>query len=736
MSTSPEPPGPVKWSDGWKEMEIGFTKLVRILDGYDEPDFTAKEYIQLYTVVYNMCTQKPPDDFSEELYNGYIQLIHDYVPNKVLPSINSKHDVFLLEELEKRWLNHKVMLKWLSRFFQYLERYHIPRNSLRTLKDAGHNCFLEMVYEKIQVQVRNVILSLIDREREGEQIDRSAVKNVLSMFVELEREKGTKPYENDFEAFMLQNTDAYYSRKASKHILVDSCPDYLLMAEECLKNEKDRATHYLHSSSESKLVEKTQDVLLFQHLNQIIEKENSGLHIMLRDDKIEDLSRMYRLFKKIDKGLEPVAAIFKKHVTSAGVALFKEIEDAAKSKKAYVNKVLEFHEKYLSYCNDCFMGDINFHKALKEGFESFFNKDIVGMSCAEMLSTFCDTFLQKGSAVEKLGDDAIEKTIEKVALLLAYLQEKDLFAEFSRKKLARRLLTDRSSNLEHEKHFISKLKQQFGSYFTSKMEGMITDLSLARETQAEFETYIKDNPHVTQGADLSVTVLTTGFWPTYKTVDFNIPPDVFYCIDAFKTYYKCKANSRKLTWIFSLGGCNLIGRFDSKIIELQVSTYQAAALLLFNTTDRFSYQDIATELKLPNDELIRVLHSLSCGKYKILLKQPNSKAISHSDVFEFNSKFTDKMRRIKVPLPHIEEKRKVIEDVDKERKFSIDAALVRIMKSRKVLGHQQLVLECVNILNRMFKPDIKVIKKRIEDLILRDYLARDEENPNSYKYLA
>ncbi|CAN4091493.1 unnamed protein product [Withania somnifera] len=58
------------------------------------------------------------------------------------------------------------------------------------------------------------------------------------------------------------------------------------------------------------------------------------------------------------------------------------------------------------------------------------------------------------------------------------------------------------------------------------------------------------------------------------------------------------------------------------------------------------------------------------------------------------------------------------------------------MKSRKVLPHQQLVLECVEQLSRMFKPDFKAIKKRIEDLITRDYLERDKENPNLFKYLA
>ena len=34
-------------------------------------------------------------------------------------------------------------------------------------------------------------------------------------------------YENDFEAAMLKDTAAYYSRKASNWILEDSCPDYM-----------------------------------------------------------------------------------------------------------------------------------------------------------------------------------------------------------------------------------------------------------------------------------------------------------------------------------------------------------------------------------------------------------------------------------------------------------------------------------------------------------------------------
>jgi cullin 1 len=36
----------------------------------------------------------------------------------------------------------------------------------------------------------------------------------------------------------------------------------------------------------------------------------------------------------------------------------------------------------------------------------------------------------------------------------------------------------------------------------------------------------------------------------------------------------------------------------------------------------------------------------------------------------------------------------------------------------------------------LLQPDFKAIKKRIEDLITRDYLERDKDNANTYRYLA
>lgn len=75
-------------------------------------------------------------------------------------------------------------------------------------------------------------------------------------------------------------------------------------------------------------------------------------------------------------------------------------------------------------------------------------------------------------SLEKLSDEAVEDTLEKVVRLLAYISDKDLFAEFYRKKLARRLLFNTSASDDHERSILARLKQQCGAQFTSKARPM------------------------------------------------------------------------------------------------------------------------------------------------------------------------------------------------------------------------------------------------------------------------
>ncbi|KAJ7542027.1 hypothetical protein O6H91_10G086500 [Diphasiastrum complanatum] len=244
----------IELEQGWTFMQKGITKLINLLEGLPEQQFNSEEYMMLYTTIYNMCTQKPPLDYSQQLYDRYRDSFEVYINSMVLPALREKHDEFMLRELVNRWINHKVMVRWLSRFFNYLDRYFIARRSLPALREVGLQCFRDLVYQEMKYNVKDAVITLIDREREGEQIDRALLKNVLGIFVEIGM-GSMDAYENDFESYALQDTAAYYSRKASSWIEEDSCPDYMLKAEECLRREKERVGHYLHASSEQKLLE-------------------------------------------------------------------------------------------------------------------------------------------------------------------------------------------------------------------------------------------------------------------------------------------------------------------------------------------------------------------------------------------------------------------------------------------------------------------------------------------------
>jgi len=69
------------------------------------------------------------------------------------------------------------------------------------------------------------------------------------------------------------------------------------------------------------------------------------------------------------------------------------------------------------------------------------------------------------------------------------------------------------------------------------------------------------------------------------------------------------------------------------------------------------------------------------------------------------------------------------------RNYQIDGAVVRIMKARKTMKHNDLVAEVITQLSSRFRPQSQDIKRRIEQLIDQAYLERLEDR-GTYKYLA
>lgn len=317
-------------------------------------------------------------------------------------------------------------------------------------------------------------------------------------------------------------------------------------------------------------------------------------------------------------------------------------------------------------------------------------------------------------------DAELDRQLDNGLELFRFLDGKDVFEAFYKKDLARRLLMGRSASSDAERNMLGKLKTESGSSFTHNLEQMFKDQSLAKEEMAAYKTW-REGSGSKDKVDLNVSVLSASAWPTYPDTELALPPDVLKLHDAFEGFYKNKHTGRRLTWKHGLAQCVVKATFDKGTKELLVSGFQAVILELFNQVGRddpLSYEQIAGATNLSGGDLERTLQSLACGKVRVLTKAPKGREINKTDTFTVNNKFTDPKLRVKINQIQLKETKEEVQEtherVAADRQFETQAAIVRIMKSRKTLPHAQLVAEVITQTKSRGAMDPADIKQNIE----------------------
>lgn len=739
--------------------EKGILKLKQFLENINfsnnESLFENTLYIDIYSSCYYLCIQSNVN--CEKIYEKYNETLIEFLNECIKKDFedNITDNYTYLEKFIKNYEKYYIFSKWLRNFFVFVDKLYMNNNTKKSLEYVGDLAYKNVFINNIKnnIIIKNLLNIINEYRSDKKPIDTNLFRSSLNIYMNMEY---IFPglYENDFVKPYIENTNQYYTLVVNNILQIYSVPDYLIKIDNILNIESEISSKYLpylNNLVKTPLFNLLDKLLIEQNIECLIINENSGLFTMLKNKMFNNISLMYTLFKRTETGLNILLEHFKKYVVNCGNVVINNRISRIENKTItdnyddpeFVKEFIELYDNMSNIVKNAFFDNPTFVKGLARSFVDVINIKVKDINSADLLAYYSDKLLKTGG--EKMEESEIENNLNKISILFDFLIDKDIFEETYRNLLSKRILNQRMSNNDLEKFIISKMKIICGSQFTFKLEGMINDLAICLDETNNFQKFISDNDVNLNGIDFSVQIFSNGYWPLMKSINVILPKIMQNCIDKFTSFYYNKMNSHKITWQYGNGNVFIKSTFKGKSYEIQVTTLQAIVLMAFNPFNNIAdngvrdFQTLVSVTDLSEDILKRVLHSLSCGKFKVIKKldSPDStdKIIKNTDIFQFNSGFSCPTRKFRIPMASLEDARSSEKTIEENRVFMIDASIVRIMKSRKTLKHNSLVAEVMSQLFT-FRPDIKQIKKRIESLIEREYLERDNSDNSTYNYLA
>ena len=756
-----------------KEMEnIMINSLLLYVKDGTIPKGNNSTHMTCYNTIYNFTDS----GYGDELLNFHNSKIEE-AANGCYERIKNLSGFDFIDSFID--CNNKLnsLIFSMSRIFMYTSNNHLKgtddKNNVRKYQQDDVSEFsMEIYKENFFDKLKNKIFSslneiLIRDERNGNNEFRIKLISIMKTLQCMdyykprifkisetsknwkEEEKDTTKiklaYQDEWFKYFESETIKYIRNKAERDIKNNSAPEYVKCELKYLNEEDERLDSYVYGGYHARIKEINYEYLIKNNAQQIVDMD-TGINNMFKTKKKDELNEVYQLFSFYPECLKLIQSSFRAYIRERLLALYND-KEFSKDPKKFVPALIDLKKEMDEIVVLCFANDNDFQDQENKEFSVLMSKD----HYPKQLANYADFCMRNG--FKGKSEEEIEGTLNDIISIFKNINSKLVFQSETEKKMSDRLIKGLSINMNAEKMLISKLKQENGVTYVSKMNEMISDLE---KNKAEYEGYKLSKSHGAPGGiKFNIQVISQSAWDINKSNMEKIEVPLFLqnCIDDFQSFYLGRHQQTKLIWCLSLS------RIEIQYLYLQnknISTStlpQFLALYYLEQKGNLKLETIATLLGCSVKKVIYDIRGLifnpsfnpkgTTDKGVILSNiDEKTKEFKPSTEISINRKFSVNRQKFNtLPLPQKktadEIKASEMEEAQIIKKYQdniLQATVTRIMKSRigQETSHVWLVGEASKQVD-LFKAQPQQIKENIEKLIEKNIIKRKGA---SYEYIA
>ena len=756
-----------------KEMEnIMINSLLLYVKDGTIPKGNNSTHMTCYNTIYNFTDS----GYGDELLNFHNSKIEE-AANGCYERIKNLSGFDFIDSFID--CNNKLnsLIFSMSRIFLYISNNHLKgsedKNNVRKYQEDNVSEFSMKIYKKnFFDKLKNKIFSslneiLIRDERNGNNEFRIKLISIMKTLQCMdyykprifkisetsknwkEEEKDTTKiklaYQDEWFKYFESETIKYIRNKAERDIKNNSAPEYVKCELKYLDEEDERLDSYVYGGYHARIKEINYEYLIKNNAQQIVDMD-TGINNMFKTKKKDELNEVYQLFSFYPECLKLIQSSFRAYIKERLLALYND-KEFSKDPKKFVPALIDLKKEMDEIVVLCFANDNDFQDQENKEFSVLMSKD----HYPKQLANYADFCMRNG--FKGKSEEEIEGTLNDIISIFKNINSKLVFQSETEKKMSDRLIKGLSINMNAEKMLISKLKQENGVTYVSKMNEMISDLE---KNKAEYEGYKLSKSHGAPGGiKFNIQVISQSAWDINKSNMEKIEVPLFLqnCIDDFQSFYLGRHQQTKLIWCLSLS------RIEIQYLYLQnknISTStlpQFLALYYLEQKGNLKLETIATLLGCNVKKVIYDIRGLifnpsfnpkgTTDKGVILSNiDEKTKEFKPSTEISINRKFSVNRQKFNtLPLPQKktadEIKASEMEEAQIIKKYQdniLQATVTRIMKSRigQETSHVWLVGEASKQVD-LFKAQPQQIKENIEKLIEKNIIKRKGA---SYEYIA